>query len=64
MLPNGLELSRPGRRSASILAPQGLDARQPIVPSPAGPLQVRVVATSANPVATFARGTGSAPASC
>jgi len=64
----------PGRRPTSILAPLCLGARQSIVPSSARPPRERVVATSASPVAIFARGPGrvlcapvlrgSAPASC
>ena len=53
--PNGLELSLPGEGSASILAPQCLDARQGIGPSPARPPPVRVVATSASPAPILAR---------
>ena len=55
MPPNGLELSRPGEGAASILAPQCLEARQSIAPSPARLPRVRVLATSASPASILAR---------
>ena len=54
-MPNGLELSRPGEGTASILAPQSLDARQADGPSAARPPRVRVLATSASPASILAR---------
>jgi len=54
-LPNGLELSRPGRRPTSILAPLCLDPRQGIAPSSAMAPRERVMATSASPASILAR---------
>jgi len=55
MPPNGPELSRPGQRRASILAPQCLDPRQGIAPASAMVPRERVMATSAGPASILAR---------